>query len=166
MEPEIARRCSACGASIRGGAFSCPQCGRPAKAEATDGVVAAETPEIPGLRKTDAVQNSPLLATQSGQVEPVSAIALEAAEQQGPPTEAVAVASEEETEARSKRGRIVSATREAVGEKISPRVQKLRQASNVVLEEASYDPSVRFVLIAIVIFLLSLLLFFLNRVLG
>ena len=76
-----------------------------------------------------------------------------------------AAVNEDETATRRKRQRLAAA-REAVGEKISPRVEKLRQASNVMLEEASYDPSLRFVLIAAAIFLISLLLFFLNRLLG
>jgi len=65
----------------------------------------------------------------------------------------------------SKRPRITAA-RDAAQGKIAPRVEKLRQASNVVLEEASYDPSLRFVLVAVAIFLLSLLILLLNHLLG
>jgi hypothetical protein len=67
--------------------------------------------------------------------------------------------------ASSKRPRIMAARDTAQG-KIAPRVEKLRQASNVMLEEASYDPSLRFVLIAVAIFLLSLLILLLNHLLG
>jgi hypothetical protein len=67
---------------------------------------------------------------------------------------------------RPKRQRMTAAARDVVEEKLSPRVEKLRQASNVMLEEASYDPSLRFVLVAGAILLLSLLLILLNYLLG
>jgi len=89
----------------------------------------------------------------------------EVADQTPAPTEGAA-APVDEAEPGPKRRSIKAAAREAVGEKISPRVEKLRQASNVMLEEASYDPSVRFVLIAVAILIISALLFFLNRFLG
>jgi hypothetical protein len=68
--------------------------------------------------------------------------------------------------ARSKRQRVTAAARDVVEEKLSPRVEKLRHASNVMLEEAAYDPSLRFVLVAIIILLLSLLLLLLNYLIG
>jgi hypothetical protein len=58
------------------------------------------------------------------------------------------------------------AARGAVEESLLPRVEKLRQASNVVLDEASYDPSLRFVLIAIALFLVFLVLLLASKVLG
>lgn len=60
----------------------------------------------------------------------------------------------------------MAVARDAAQGKIAPRVEKLRQASNVMLEEASYDPSLRFVLVAVAIFLLSLLILLLNHLLG
>ncbi|HYG79264.1 MAG TPA: hypothetical protein VD861_02695, partial [Pyrinomonadaceae bacterium] len=67
---------------------------------------------------------------------------------------------------RHRRRSVRSAAREAVEEKLSPRVEKLRHASNVMLEEASYDPSLRFVLVAAAAVILSLLLLLLNYILG
>jgi hypothetical protein len=66
----------------------------------------------------------------------------------------------------SRRQRVTAAARDVMDEKLSPRVEKLRHASNVMLEEAAYDPSLRFVLVAIIILLLSLLLLLLNYLLG
>jgi hypothetical protein len=60
----------------------------------------------------------------------------------------------------------ISSAREAVGEKIAPRMEKLRQASTVMLDEAAYDPSLRFVLVAVVILALTLLLFLLHGLIG
>ena len=68
--------------------------------------------------------------------------------------------------ARSKRQRVRTAAREAVEENLLPRVEKLRQASNVVLDEAAYDPSLRFILIALALFLIFLLILLASNILG
>ena len=81
----------------------------------------------------------------------------------------VSVASEAEAgtaDERSKRPPRVAAARLSGEGKIGPRVEKLRQASNVMLEEASSDPGLRFVLVALAIFLLSMLILLLNHLLG
>jgi hypothetical protein len=67
---------------------------------------------------------------------------------------------------RTKRHRVRTAAREAVEENLLPRVEKLRQASNVVLDEAAYDPSLRFILIAVALFIIFLLILFASKVLG
>jgi predicted amidophosphoribosyltransferase len=87
-EPEIARRCSACGASVRQNAIFCPQCGNqvPQPATTTEGV----------------------------------------------------------------RGR----------------VEKIRKVSSVMIDQAAYDPSLRFLLIAAGMFLLFLILLILSKVIG
>lgn len=66
----------------------------------------------------------------------------------------------------SKRQRVTAAARDVVEEKVAPRVEKLRHASNFMLEEAAYDPSLRFVLVAIILLLLSLFLLLLNYLIG
>ena len=78
-EPEIARHCPACGASVRDRAFFCPQCGAEVEAE-------------------------PLIATEN-------------------PDE------------------------EMSG------VEKLLEISSTVIDEAAYDPSLRFVLVAALLFI-------------
>ena len=47
---------------------------------------------------------------------------------------------------------------------VAHRVQKLRDASSVVIDEASYDASLRFVLVAVVLFILFLVILFLSKV--
>ena len=65
----------------------------------------------------------------------------------------------------SKRRRVKDAAREIIAENVRPRVEKLRQASTVVIEEASaIDPSVRFVLIALFLFVVFVLLLLLSFV--
>ena len=46
------------------------------------------------------------------------------------------------------------------------RVEKLRRVSSVVIDQAAYDPSLRFLLVAAGLFLLFLVLLILSKVLG
>ena len=189
MEPEIARRCPKCGASVRGGAFFCPQCGTPVKARPGAGHSTAERVENPARRPTEvggdsamAAQSnapevasgalplqeafdpqmqktfSPEMAGEAHAPAPVPPVVAPAASTPPPPPVA-------EAERDSRRHRISSA-REAVGEKLAPRMEKLRQASNVMLDEAAYDPSLRFVLVAVALLALTVLLFILHGLIG
>jgi hypothetical protein len=51
-------------------------------------------------------------------------------------------------------------------EGVRARVEKLRKVSSVVIDEAAYDPSLRFLLVAAALFLLFLILLILSKVLG
>jgi hypothetical protein len=46
------------------------------------------------------------------------------------------------------------------------RVEKLRKVSSVVIDQAAYDPSLRFLLVAACLFLLFIVLLILSKVLG
>jgi len=46
------------------------------------------------------------------------------------------------------------------------RVEKIHHVSSVMLEEASYDPSLRFVLVAVGLFVLFVVLLVLSKVMG
>ncbi|HYK21818.1 MAG TPA: zinc-ribbon domain-containing protein [Pyrinomonadaceae bacterium] len=94
-EPEIAHRCSACGASVRQHSMFCPQCGN----------------QIPPPATT-----IPQPATTTAGV----------------------------------RGR----------------VKKIRKVSSVMLDQAAYDPSLRFLLVAAGMFLLFLILLIISKVIG
>ena len=112
-EPEIARRCSSCGASVRQRAMFCPQCGNPIPEAQAPAVTTATTPLIPET-------------------------VIEAAP--APPVH----------DERVRGGR----------------VKKLRKVSSVVIDQAAYDPSLRFLLVAAVLFLLFLVLLILSKVIG
>lgn len=58
--------------------------------------------------------------------------------------------------------RMASAARDVVEERLGPRVEKLRQASTVVLDEAADDPNLRFILIAVLLFIIALVLILLS----
>src|SRR5439155_23249168 len=67
--------------------------------------------------------------------------------------------------ARDKLHRASTATREALADNVK-RVEKIRQVSTVMFEEASYDPSLRFVLVALGLFILFIILLVLSKVMG
>ena len=67
--------------------------------------------------------------------------------------------------ARDSLRRASTATREALADNVK-RVEKIRHVSSVVLGEATYDPSLRFVLVAIGIFVVFLVLLLLSKVMG
>jgi zinc ribbon protein len=100
-EPEISRRCTACGVSVRQHAMFCPQCGS-------------------AIAQTPVVETAP-----------------------GPAPKPV-----------------------VYSEGVRGRVEKLRKVSSVVIDQAAYDPSLRFLLVAAALFLLFLVLLILSKVLG
>ena len=114
-EPEIARRCTACGISVRQRAMFCPQCGNP--------IAEHEIPEVP--------QTAPTQALHPG------------AHPSAHPS-----------------------TLAGVADNVRDRVEKIRHASSVVIDQAAYDPSLRFILVAAVLFVLFLFLLILSKVLG
>jgi len=116
-EPEIARRCTECGASVRQHAMFCPQCGNP--------VPQAQT------TTTHAVSDTIIdTATQ-----PLSAV---------PPP----------------------AQPRVHEDGVLGRLEKIREVSSVVIDQAVYDPSLRFLLVAAGLFLVFLLLLILSKVIG
>jgi zinc ribbon protein len=107
-EPEIARRCVACGVSVRQHAMFCPQCGNPLS--------------------------------------------------QSPPTPANAV-----TEPLAP---ATPAPPKVHQEGVRARVEKIRHVSSVMIDQAAYDPSLRFLLVAAAFFILFLVLLILSKVIG
>jgi zinc-ribbon domain len=109
-EPEIDRRCTACGVSVRQHAVFCPQCGNPIpEAAVTTTTTATDT----------ILDHTP------------------------PPPRP---------------------TRRHQG--VKGRVEKLRHVSSFVIDQAAYDPSLRFLLVAAAMFLLFLVLLIMSKVIG
>jgi len=106
-EPEIARRCSACGASVRQLAMFCPQCGNQIPQDSTTTVPTVSEPRV----------------------EPAPAPKVH-------------------------------------DDGVRARVEKLRKVSSIVIDQAAYDPSLRFLLVAAGMFLLFLILLILSKVIG
>jgi hypothetical protein len=53
-----------------------------------------------------------------------------------------------------------------VAENVRDRVEKIRHVSSVVIDQAAYDPSLRFLLVAAVLFVLFLVLLLLSKLIG
>jgi hypothetical protein len=49
---------------------------------------------------------------------------------------------------------------------VRDRVEKIRHVSSVMIDQAAYDPSLRFLLVAAAVFVLFLLLLILSKVIG
>ena len=199
-EPEIARRCLECGATIREYARFCPQCGQPLRATAR---VEASAPTIPlaeargsasaeprdepsaqrarderpapsapassGLAPTGelaapAENSSPASIKQQPRAQPTTNRAPSASR---PPASTLGLsqAGEAADEPAARPGRFRSKLT-AVEAGVRPRAEKLRQTSSDILDEAADDPALRFVLIAIGIFLVFVLFFILSRILS
>jgi uncharacterized membrane protein YvbJ len=115
-EPEIARRCSHCGVTLRQRAMFCPQCGQ--KIDDYD------------LRDTQ------LLESPARDVQPTEDPSLTMPALTG------------------------------VSHNVRDRVEKIKHVSHVVIDQAAYDPSLRFILVAAVIFVVFLLVVILSKVIG
>ena len=118
-DPEIARRCTACGVSVRQRAAFCPQCGNP--------IAQVDTAPTEALRPD-------LAATQ-----PLSAVVTAAT---------------------------ANAKRANAPDGVRGRVDKFRKVSSIMIDQAAYDPSLRFLLVAAGLFLLFLVLLILSKVIG
>jgi hypothetical protein len=181
-EPEIARRCPSCGASIRQLAFFCPQCGKqlsqqkPETAQSTTSVVTAPLVDIPSAdvaSAKDAANPSEPMRGQSVK-EPFETISEKRKDpklrdpnlkdrpgQMQKPSDGRAAAGA----GRARIQRATTLARDVEGDVIH-RVQKLREISTVVLDEAAYDPSLRFLLVAAFMFLIFLVIVLLNKFIG
>lgn len=183
-EPEIARRCASCGASIRVRAFFCPQCGKALDEQKTHSKKAsadAKTEMLPGnnVPVTETQPNTPTkdkAQQTSSEAEAAEATVLE----QSPPNESFAVSSTEgaarteplDVTMKGDASHIAPTApldsnkelaRHAVKDDVLHRVENLRQISSVVIDEAAYDPSLRFVLVAAVLFILFLVILVLSE---
>ena len=107
-EPEIARRCTACGVTLRQSAVYCPQCGEKI------GDPVPESPTVPAVPEKI----------------------------------------------------VVTPEKTGVAENVRERVEKIKHVSSVMIDQAAYDPSLRFVLVAAVLFVLFLILLILSKVIG
>ncbi len=150
-DPLIARRCPWCGVAIREQAFFCPQCGKDLTQLHPDFSATIIESAPPETKKRDTAE---LIEPATPKQSPAKTA----------PPEAAPVKSRKAP--RKMGAGIQKATHVArdVEGNVAHRVQKLREASSVVIDEASYDASLRFVLIAAALFILFLVMLFLSKV--
>ncbi len=165
MTPEIIHRCGSCGVAVRErDALFCPECGKPlagTKEESTTDGTPAEAPkesdasdDKQSVHGLDALNRS----SNIGQAAPTSVH-----------SEPVRTATTERHGARERTRetlhRASTAARGAI-ERPVKQVEKIHHVSTVMLEEAHYDPSLRFVLVAVGLFVLFVILLVLSKVMG
>ncbi len=161
-EPEISHRCMACGAAIRTHAQFCPQCGKPLKKSSSDALPAAKASEVQPSGRIDRELKTTPLAPTPTMLESASQDAPSNVESKTAIETAQEVSPAAKDEKHAKKNRVKQAARGVVQENVRPRVEKLRKASNVVIEEVAIDPSLRFILIAVLIFIIFITLLLLS----
>ena len=145
-EPEIARRCPSCGAAIRQVAYFCPQCG---KEVVKLGVKPPQNPVHQATTEPLHQNTAPLNDTLA---EP----------RRDPPKGSKKAGSAAAGAVGAKLQRAGTMVRNVEGDMVQ-RVKNVRKISTVVLDEAAYDPSLRFVLVAAILFILFLVIMLLNK---
>jgi hypothetical protein len=162
MQPEISPRCSSCGVAVREPAIFCPECGKPfvqaespAAAEVSASVLAP--PAEPAATAVPA-SHSP--------VEPApDAPGPQAASSKAAPPDESASPLGARERTRERLHRASSVARGALEGNVK-RVEKIQHVSSAMFEEAHYDPSLRFVLVALGLFIVFIILLVLSKVMG
>jgi len=167
-QPEISTRCSSCGAAIREPAMFCPECGKPLTASAQTEAAAAPEIEQPALAPVTPAET---VAPEEAQTSP------EAVELAGPAAapQTAATTTDKLSEpavphgarerTRERLHRASNAARGAIEDNVK-RVEKIHHVSTAMIEEAHYDSSLRFVLVALGLFVVFIILLVLSKVMG
>lgn len=154
MTPEISHRCPSCGVAVRdGGALFCPECGQPLKENSTE---VKDAPANPPTSDEGPIEKSE--AKEDASPSPTAAEASSASHPHG--------IGGKTRETLHRATAVASAAARGVIEEPVKRVEKIRTASTHVIEEASYDASLRFVLVALGLFVVFLILLVLSKVMG
>jgi uncharacterized OB-fold protein len=165
MQPEILTRCSSCGAAVREPAMFCPECGKAMTAAAqTESSAAAE---IERAALTEAPPAEPVVPSEEQTPEAVELAAAApqtvATTTDKPSEPAVPHGARERTRERLHRASNVA--RGAIEDNVK-RVEKIHHVSTAMIEEAHYDSSLRFVLVALGLFVVFIILLVLSKVMG
>lgn len=166
MISEISHRCPSCGASVRDfreRAMFCPECGQPLTgsepATPTETEVASEI----APQSNVSVQPEPTPATD---LHPDASISEAPSPDSAAPPEArekMRHGARERT--RETLHRASNVARGAIEDNVK-RVEKIHHVSTAMFEEATYDPSLRFVLVALALFIVFVILLVLSKVMG
>lgn len=170
-KPEIARRCQSCGVSIRVRAGFCPHCGKKLTRK-QDGAIEVNEAESLTPRDPSAADTLPIGTTlepprdnsrsptglplnSDQRVDSPPAIPTSPAPSRQPMQATVGMVHRAGTPPRQ------------VSEEQEPnRVEKFRQMSSAMIDGASYDPSLRFLLVAAVLFVLFLLFLLMSELIS
>jgi len=147
----------------------CPECGQPlsragqdlAQTIASDAAVVSEAPESARADETSPAAVTPSNETQA-KTDKTPSISIRLSPDRQPPAAGERLKT---AKARETLHRASTVARGALEDNVK-RVEKIRHVSSVVLEEAHYDPSLRFVLVALGVFIVFLILLVLSKVMG
>ena len=147
----------------------CPECGKPlavTKQEGPDLNNQTSAPPATDEASATSEKSTPSLENENQAASTEQTIAIDAAK---PDNEPVKAAISERHGARERTRetlhRASTAARGAI-ERPVKQVEKIHHVSTVMLEEAHYDPSLRFVLVALGLFILFVILLVLSKVMG
>jgi hypothetical protein len=166
-QPEIFRRCAHCGASSKPGELFCAQCGN---ALLTDKLVTEKTEQPAGQnsltleRDQAAAKQEELETTDSNPIlqSSESGISDDAAPSSNQAGAAAVNATLGQNPGLASQ-RVGLAARSGMADRGKPRLEKPRRVSSVVLDEAAYDPGIRFILVVGVLFVLFIVLLLLSK---
>jgi predicted RNA-binding Zn-ribbon protein involved in translation (DUF1610 family) len=161
MQPEISHRCASCGASIRDfpeQAMFCPECGNPVPAR-------SEKTDPQNVKTDDASTAAAPPPKPSPAPNPFNETSAAPAQTGGGGKSAGDDRHRTRERTRETLHRASSRARGAIEDNVK-RVEKIHHVSTVMLEEAHYDPSLRFVLVAAGLFLVFVILLILSKVMG
>jgi hypothetical protein len=176
MQPEISHRCASCGAALREPAMFCPECGKPLAIAPES---ATESAPQPGA-ETPAVKTTSSVATEEARISTTPMVETAAASVDvGPDHKTDHSQKDPDSEPGSKPGArerardrlhragsaASSVARHALDDNVK-RVEKIHHVSTAIYEEAAYDPSLRFVLVALGLFIVFVILLVLSKVMG
>jgi hypothetical protein len=189
-EPEISRRCLSCGASVRQRAAFCPQCGHeldqqetgendqqmhlsdretmldegtvtepdndgslpPEHQTITEPLIVRRRDSSPEQTQADEARTQPLIVNSTRVLEKRSRIPDDSRDLP--------------TNQQKQTARQGTARRAVIEDQVLGRVERLRKASSVMIDQAAYDPSMRFLLVAAILFVIFVVLMVLSKVIG
>jgi hypothetical protein len=167
-QPEISIRCSSCGAAVREPAMFCPECGKPLATAAAETEMPNQTakPDLASLANAAPAVDVEAQASPDP-VEVAGAAAVD------PETREIKTITPEEPvspqgareRTRERLHRASGVARSALEGNVK-RVEKIHHVSTAMFEEATYDPSLRFVLVALGLFIVAIVLLVLSKVMG
>ena len=181
-EPEIAHRCSSCGASVRQSALFCHQCGNAMTGHVASPPVNAHDAQIVDETEASYVEPTNSNANDAQKVDETEASYVEPTgskqapgdlSKPQPPIDLKAKPLREQRLAKQplKQGREAierakHSARAGFEDNVLGRVERIRKVSSVVIDQAAYDPSLRFLLVAGALFLLFLILLIVSKMIG
>jgi hypothetical protein len=144
----------------------CPECGKPLARDSTPAEPSADEISNAGLEPST---NSEVFPVGEAPASPIKVEGAAAALETGanvtdkPDEPGLAPGKRERTKERLQRAS--TAARGAIEDNVK-RVEKIHHVSTAMFEEAHYDPSLRFVLVALGLFIVAVILLVLSKVMG